>query len=91
MLQLWAAQRAQYVAESRVYHVEHAQRDIRLGLCGSLEREASGIVTLEQACSVENAPCEIGDINTGEGVRLAEVTADVEELGLCEVQILAMV
>ena len=91
MLQLWAAQYAQYAAEGLVNHVEHAQRDIWLGLCSKLEREASGIVALKQACSVKNAPCEICNINTGERVSLAEVTADAEEFGLCEAEMLAMV
>lgn len=90
VLQLWAAQHTEYAAQGLVYHIGHAQRDIWLGLCGSLECEASGIVALEQSCSVENASCKIGDINTGESVSLAEITADVEELRLCQAQMLAV-
>jgi hypothetical protein len=82
LLQLWAVQLAQYATEGLVYHVENAQRDIWLGLCSKLEREASGIVALEQFCTVENTSSKVGNISTSESVGLAKVTADVEELGL---------
>jgi hypothetical protein len=84
VLQLWAAQLAQDASEILVYHVEHAQRDVRLGLCSKLVREASGIIALEQSCSVEDASGEVGDINTGESVGRSEVTANIEEFGLCD-------
>jgi hypothetical protein len=86
VLQLWAVQLAQYATEGLVYQVEYVQCDIWLGICSSLVGEASGIVALEQFCTVEDASSEIGDIDTGESVSLAEVTTNVEELGLCETQ-----
>lgn len=83
VLQLWAVQLAQYAAEGIVYYVEHVQRDIWLCIRSGLVGEASGIVALEQFCTVEDASSKVCDINTGESVSLAEVTADVKELGLC--------
>jgi hypothetical protein len=82
MLQLRAAQLTQHTAQILVHHVKNAQRDVWLGLCSKLVCEASGIIALEQACGVEDASGEVGDVDAGEGVGGAEVTADVEEFGL---------
>jgi hypothetical protein len=82
MLQLRATQHTQHATKILVYYVRHAQRNVWLGLCSKLVCEASGIVALEQACSVEDASGEVGDVDTGESVGGAEVTADVEEFGL---------
>jgi hypothetical protein len=82
VLQLWAVQLAQYAAEGLVHQVEYVQRDVWLSICSKLVGKASGIVALKQFCTVEDASSEVGDVNTGESVSLAEVTTDVEEFGL---------
>jgi hypothetical protein len=82
MLQLRTTQLTQDVAQILIHHVKHTQRDVWFGLCSKLVCETSGIVALEQACSVEDASGEVADVDAGEGVGFAEVTADVEEFGL---------
>lgn len=82
MLQLRAAQLAQNTSQRRVHHVEHAKRDIRLGLSGKLVCEASCIVALEQVLSVVDASSEVGYVDACEGVGFACVSANVKEFGL---------
>ena len=84
MLQLRAAQNAQNTSQRRVDRVEHAERDIGLGLSGKLVCETSCIVALSQVCSVVDASGEVVDVDAGEGVSCAGVSSNVEEFGLLE-------
>jgi len=84
VLQLRAAQNAQNTSQRRVHRVEHAERNIRLGLSGKLVGETSCIVALKQVCSVVDASGEVVDVDAGEGVSCAGVSSNVEEFGLLE-------
>lgn len=82
MLQLRAAQLAQNTSQRRVHHVEHAKRDIRLGLGGKLVCKASCIVAFGQVLSVVDASSEVGHVDAGKGVGFAGISTNVKELGL---------
>lgn len=80
--ELWARQ----VSEDRTHGVgelsERTEGKVRLDLGGELVSQAGEVVVLCEAGAVEEATGEVIDVNTGEGVGLARVTTDVQELGV---------
>lgn len=78
--------RARQVSEKRSHSVgklrERTEGQVRLDLGGELVSKAGEVVVLREAGAVEEATGEVVDVNTGEGVGLARVTADVQELGV---------
>ena len=80
--ELWARQ----ISKDRSHGVgelsERTEGKVRLDLGGELVSQAGEVVVLCEASAVEEATGEVVDVDTSEGVGLARVTSNVQELGV---------
>jgi hypothetical protein len=74
-LQLRAVKASNHLANGTQERIKRVQKNVRLSLSSKLVDEASKVVALCECLRIEDASSEVGNVDAGEGVGCAGVSA----------------